>query len=101
MNTIHTVILQDPITREGIDAVLSAIRHDKSDCLLFDTGTHQFRSIADLKYLRETLEAHAACLSRYTKIALLHPEEYTSISDNPGHYQYFSYRFEAIAWLTT
>lgn len=100
-NTVYEVILQNPITREGVDAALDTIRRDTSDCLLLDTGDHQFRSLADLKYLRETLDAHAAWFARYTKIALLHPVGYTNTSTNPAKYQYFSHRSDAVAWLTT
>jgi hypothetical protein len=100
-NTLYEVILQNPITREGIDAALDTIRRDTSDCLLLDTGDHQFRSLADLKYLRETLDAHATWLVRYTKIALLHPVRYTNTSADPAKYQYFSCRSDAITWLET
>ncbi len=101
MNTIHEIILQNPITSEGIDDALESMRRDTSACLLLDTGKHQFRSIADLKYLREALDAsYARYLSRYTKIAFLHPEGYSNVSTDPTKYQYFSHRDDAISWLT-
>lgn len=100
MNTICEIILQNPITREGIDTALAGMQRDTSDCLLLDTGKHQFRSLSDLKYLREALDANRLRLTRYTKIAFLHPEGYSNISANPAHYQYFSQRVDAIAWLT-
>jgi hypothetical protein len=100
VNTVHEIILQNPITSEGVDEALESIQHDASDCLLLDTGDHQFRSIADIKYLREALEALADQLSRYTKVAFLHPEGYSNVSTDPAKYQYFSRRDDAIAWLT-
>lgn len=100
MNTIHEIILQNPITRESIDTDLISIRRDSSECLLLDTGEHRFRSIADIKYLRDALNARANWLSRYTKIALLHPEGYSNVSTDPTKYQYFFRRSDAIAWLT-
>ena len=101
MNIVYEVILQSPITRERIDSALRNIRLDTSDCLLLDTGDHQFRSLADLKYFRDALDTHATWLSRYTKIALLHPVEYSNTSTNPAKYQYFSDRSDAVTWLTT
>lgn len=101
MSTIHEIILQNPITSEGIDADLDSIQRDTSDCLLLDTGDHQFQSIADIKYLRDALNARTDWLSRYTKIALLHPEGYSNVSTDPTKYQFFSNRGDAIAWLTT
>jgi len=100
MNRIHEIFLQNPITSAGIDGALESILHDTADCLLLDTGDHQFRSIADLKYLREALEAHAERLSCYSKIAFLHPEGYSNVSTDPAKYQYFSHRNAAVAWLT-
>jgi hypothetical protein len=101
LDTIHEIMLHNPITREGIDAALSTVRQDTSPYLLLNTGQHQFRSLADLTYVREALEAHATWLSRPTKIALIHPVNFSHISTNPAHYRYFPHRDEAIAWLTT
>jgi hypothetical protein len=100
MNTIHEIIFQNPITHEVIDAAISSIYHDTADCLLLDMGNHQFQSLAELKYLQEALEARAARLLHYRKIALLHPKSYSNVSLDPEHYQYFGRREEAIAWLS-
>ena len=100
MNILE-IKLENPI---GLDEVIRLrsvlISSNKQDYLIIDTGVHDFRSIKVMKYLKDQLSDLEPCLTKFKRIAFLHPPKYRNESGNPKHYNYFSSREEAINWFS-
>lgn len=99
MNILE-IKLENPI---GIDEVIrlrsELIISKRHDYLIIDTGAHDFVSIKVMKYLKDQLSDLEPCLTKFKRIALIHPPKYSNESNNPKQYDYFSSRREALNWF--
>ena len=99
MNILE-IKLENPI---GLDEVIrlrsELIISKRHDCLIIDTGAHDFASIKVMKYLKDQLSDLEPCLTKFKRIAFLHLPPNRNESENPKHYDYFYSREEAINWF--
>ncbi len=102
MKNILTIHLRNPIDFDVIDNIRETLNSNQNaQFLVIDTGNHDFVSIAVIKYFREQMSVFTPLLTRFKKIALIHPAQYTSISDAPEKYDYFTSQEAAFKWFST
>jgi hypothetical protein len=99
MNLLE-INLENPIGYDEVirlrSELISAKRHD---FLIIDTGAHDFLSIKVLKQLKHQLSDLEPCLTKFKKIALIHPSEFTSESNYYEKYIFFTSKKNATTWF--
>jgi len=101
MKNTLTIHLSNPIDFHVIDDIEKTLSgNPNAQFLIIDTGNHDFASITVMKYFREQMLAFAPLLKRFKKIAIIHPEQYSNISDSPETYDYFTSQETAFQWFS-
>lgn len=97
---ILEITLENPISHTEINRLKADIEAEEiCDYLMIDSGNHDFISLSVIKYFKQQMLALETPLSRFKKIALIHPPEYTNESSNPEKYNYFTSGIKAKAWF--
>ena len=89
-------LLLNPVTENSIDQLFMKIKNCYSPFLIINVGEHNFESITVLKMFKERFAIESEMLTRFEKIAFLHPPGYHNISENEEKYNYFTERQKAI-----
>jgi len=99
MNLLE-INLEKPIGHDEVirlrSELISAKRHD---FLIIDTGVHDFLSLKVIKHLRDQLSDLEPCLTKFKKIALIHPPQYHNESIDSGTSIFFTSKEDSLKWF--
>jgi hypothetical protein len=99
MNILE-ITLENPIGYAEIVRLKSEIETGRDYYfLIIDSGKHEFVSLDVIKYFRTQMQTIETELSKFEKIALIHPPEYRNESSEPERYNYFTSKVEAKEWF--
>lgn len=99
MNILE-ITLENPIGYTEIVRLKSEIDTGRNyNFLIIDSGKHEFVSLDIIKYFRTQMQTIETQLSKFEKIALIHPPEYRNESSEPEKYNYFTSKVEAKEWF--
>ena len=99
MNLLE-IKLENPIGHDEVIRLRSElISAKRQDFLIIDTGAHDFLSIKVIKHLRDQLFDLEPCLTKFKKIAFIHPPQYFNESNKPVKFNFFTSKEDAIKWL--
>ncbi len=76
------VHLKNPINSKNIAKLFDDINNSKSSHLIINIEAHNFVSIEVIKELKNRLNLEKDILSRFKKIAIIHPPDFRNISDD-------------------
>ncbi len=90
-----------PIGKDEVDRLTKAVIEGvfTYEFLIIDSGTHEFEAISAMKYMKDELLAIKKYLERYKKIGVIHPPQYSNVSDDPEKLQYFTSKEDARNWF--
>jgi len=92
---------KNPINFISVDQLMDEIKSCISSLLIINIGEHNFESIEIIKELKNKLSLEKDTLSRFRRIALLHPPDFKNKSDDEERYNFSSNKKAAIDWLMT
>ena len=99
MNYIE-IHVNNPINFKSIEKLMDDIKSCNSSLLLINIGAHNFESIEVIKEFKNRLNIEKDILSRFRKIAFLHPPDIRNKSEDEERYNYFSNKKETNNWLS-
>lgn len=93
--------IDNPITKESVDKLFEEIKGAKHGHLIIDVGAHDFESLKTMKYFKHKFLQKRDLIENFSKLAFIHPPQFSNISDQPDTYNYFTSKDDAIVWLNT